>query len=194
MRSFPSVAETKSKTSHPVLRSGREIIQHYVGDLVYGANDGIVTTFAVVAGIAGAGLSDRIVLILGLSNLLADGFSMGASNYLAIRSRNSAEWEAVGSISEPYAVRHGFATFVAFVAAGSIPLLAYILPGLESYRFGLTAVLGALSLFAIGAARTLLARTSWWTNGLEMLGVGGAAGAVAYLVGAWVNRWTAYSP
>ncbi|MFN0103924.1 MAG: VIT1/CCC1 transporter family protein [Bryobacteraceae bacterium] len=188
------MAEKTAKTPHPDLRSNREILQHYLGDFVYGANDGIVTTFAVAAGAAGAGLSPRIVLILGLSNLLADGFSMGASNYLAIRSRSAAELETAGSISEPYPVRHGLATFAAFVAAGSIPLLAYLLPGLERHRFAVTAVLGGVSLFAIGAARTLLARDSWWKKGLEMLGVGGAAGSVSYLVGALVGRWTGYSP
>jgi len=180
------------KTSHPILRSRREILQHYVADIVYGANDGIITTFAVVAGVAGARLSPDIVLILGVSNLLADGFSMGASNYLAIRSRSSAEFELAGSISEPYAVRHGLVTFLAFVAAGSMPLLAYLLPIVEDHRFAVTAVLGALSLFAIGAARTLLAHHSvWWKSGLEMLSVGGSAGAVAYLVGWFVSRWTA---
>src|SRR5688572_33392658 len=99
------MAAAAPNPSHPVLRSGREILQHYLGDVVYGANDGIITTFAVVAGVAGARLSPRIVLILGVSNLLADGFSMGASNYLAIRSRSSAESEVAGSISEPYAIR-----------------------------------------------------------------------------------------
>jgi VIT1/CCC1 family predicted Fe2+/Mn2+ transporter len=188
------MAETMDGTSHPVLRSGREILQHYLGDFVYGANDGIVTTFAVVAGVAGARLSPQIVLILGISNLLADGFSMGASNYLAIRSRSSAELEVSGSISEPYAIRHGLATFVAFVTAGSMPLLAYLLPIVENQRFAVTATLGALSLFAIGAARTLLARGSWWKNGLEMLSVGSAAGTLSYSVGAWISRWTAYLP
>lgn len=180
--------------SHPVLGSGREILQHYLGDLVYGANDGIITTFAVVAGVAGAGLSPRIVLILGISNLLADGVSMGASNYLAIRSRGLAELEVTGSISEPYAVQHGFATFIAFASAGSLPLLAYLVPGMEHYRFTITAALGGLSLFAIGAARTLLARASWWRSGLEMLMVGGAAGAVSYIAGALVSRWVASTP
>ena len=186
--------EPVDKTSHPILRSRREILQHYVADIVYGANDGIITTFAVVAGVAGARLSPPIVLILGISNLLADGLSMGASNYLAIRSRSSAELELVGSISEPYAVRHGLVTFLACVAAGSMPLLAYLLPIVEDYRFAVTAALGALLLFAIGAARTLLARASWWKSGLEMLGVGGSAGAVAYLVGWFVSRWTDYLP
>ena len=55
--------------------------QSYLRDWVYGGIDGAVTTFAVVAGVVGAGLSARTVLILGAANLLADGFSMAASNY-----------------------------------------------------------------------------------------------------------------
>ena len=182
------------RSSHPILRSHREVLQHYLGDIIYGANDGIVTTFAVVAGVAGAALSPTIVLILGGSNLFADGFSMGASNYLAIRSRSSAELETSGSISEPYAVRHGIVTFAAFVTAGSIPLAAYLLPGLEQQRLVVTATLAGLSLFVIGAARTLLAYGSWWKNGLEMLSVGGVAATLAFCVGACVSKWIAHIP
>lgn len=58
----------------------------YVGDFVYGAIDGTVTTFAVVAGVAGADLAASIVLVLGLANLLADGFAMAVGNFLSIRS------------------------------------------------------------------------------------------------------------
>jgi VIT1/CCC1 family predicted Fe2+/Mn2+ transporter len=54
---------------------------------VYGATDGAVTTFAVVAGVVGASLSPSIVLILGFANLLADGFSMAVGNYLAAKTR-----------------------------------------------------------------------------------------------------------
>lgn len=50
-------------------------------DAVYGAIDGAVTTFAIVAGVAGAGLSPFIVVALGIANVLADGFSMAAANY-----------------------------------------------------------------------------------------------------------------
>lgn len=57
-------------------------------DLIYGAIDGAVTTFAIVAGVAGAGLSPVIVIILGAANLLADGFSMAAANFLGTRAEN----------------------------------------------------------------------------------------------------------
>ncbi len=60
----------------------------YLKDFIYGAIDGGVTTFAVVAGVAGAGLSAGVVIILGFANLLADGFSMAVSNYLGTRADN----------------------------------------------------------------------------------------------------------
>jgi len=58
----------------------------YLRDLVYGGIDGGVTTFAVVAGVVGADLSSRIILILGTANLLADGFSMAAANFTSLRT------------------------------------------------------------------------------------------------------------
>jgi vacuolar iron transporter family protein len=58
-----------------------------IEDFVYGATDGVVTTFAVVAGVTGASLSPSVVLILGFANLFADGFSMAVGNYLSSRSR-----------------------------------------------------------------------------------------------------------
>ncbi len=57
--------------------SGRGVLR----DVVYGAIDGSVTTFAIVAGVAGAGLSPFIIVALGIANVLADGFSMAAGNY-----------------------------------------------------------------------------------------------------------------
>ncbi|MBI4185720.1 VIT1/CCC1 transporter family protein [Candidatus Berkelbacteria bacterium] len=68
------------------LEQDRQAHGSYIKDLVFGANDGIVTTFAVVAGVAGAGLEPRVILILGFANLIADGFSMASGNYLGSRS------------------------------------------------------------------------------------------------------------
>jgi VIT1/CCC1 family predicted Fe2+/Mn2+ transporter len=58
----------------------------YLKDFVYGAMDGIVTTFAIVAGVAGAGLAGGVALILGFANIVADGFSMAVGNYLGTKS------------------------------------------------------------------------------------------------------------
>lgn len=52
-----------------------------LGDAVFGAIDGAVTTFAIVAGVAGAGFSPFVIVALGIANVLADGFSMAAANF-----------------------------------------------------------------------------------------------------------------
>lgn len=70
-------------------------------DFIYGAIDGSVTTFAIVAGVIGASLSPGIILILGFGNLFADGFAMAAGSYHASKARNQfiemkrkqEEWE-----------------------------------------------------------------------------------------------------
>ena len=58
----------------------------YIGDAVLGAIDGGITSFVVVAGAVGAGFSGAVVIILGFASLLADGFSMAASNFLGRKS------------------------------------------------------------------------------------------------------------
>jgi VIT1/CCC1 family predicted Fe2+/Mn2+ transporter len=75
--------------------------EKYLPEIVYGSIDGIVTTFAVVAGSAGADLSISVVLILGMANLFADGLSMSIGSYLSKKSerdnykkhRRVEEWE-----------------------------------------------------------------------------------------------------
>jgi len=76
----------------------------YVKDVVYGANDGIITTFAVVAGVMGSGLSEITIILLGIANLLADGFSMAMSNYLG--SKSEAEFYEKERIIEEWEVEH----------------------------------------------------------------------------------------
>ena len=59
-----------------------------LGDFVLGAVDGTITTFAIVSGVAGTGMKGGVAVafVLGLANVIADGFSMGASNFLKARS------------------------------------------------------------------------------------------------------------
>lgn len=69
----------------------------YLRDWVLGGIDGAVTTFAIVAGVAGAGLSAGVVIILGVANLIADGISMAAGNYSGVKAEND-EYDKVYEI------------------------------------------------------------------------------------------------
>jgi len=61
-------------------------VEEFSGDFVLGGVDGTITTFAIVAGVAGASYGVTVAMVLGIANLLADGFSMAISNYLKARS------------------------------------------------------------------------------------------------------------
>lgn len=89
----------------------------YLPQMVYGAVDGTVTTFAVVAGATGGELSNKTIIILGLANLFADGASMSISAYLAARS------EKVGK-KTPISI--ALWTLAAFIVIGFTPMVPYV--------------------------------------------------------------------
>lgn len=209
----------------------------YLRDIVYGAMDGSVTTFAIVAGVAGAGLSPLIILALGFANLLADGFSMAAGNYsgtktelddirrlrrehmLRIEADPDAEKQDLvrilhakgldGEVAEaasaqiaqnreiwletilegqyglapvdPHPMLAAVATFGAFLAAGFVPLLPFVVGA--SQAFGISAALTLASFFAIGVFKSRWSLSPWWRSGIETLLIGGAAALIAFAVG-----------
>jgi len=223
-------------------QSAREHLHHHTGgayikDIVYGANDGIITTFAVVAGVAGASIDTSIVLILGFANLFADAVSMAAGNFLGSRSerdfmaseRAMEAWEvdhvpdeekaelrqiyelkgfhgadldrAVEIIAanktvwvdemmrhelglnieaDGHPAKNALATWLAFMAAGTLPLLPFLAPWFRDSRFTSSIVMTIVALFVVGSARTRVTRHIWWKAGLEMLAVGAVAASVAY--------------
>ncbi len=206
-------------------------------DVVYGGIDGSVTTFAIVAGVAGAGLSPFVIVALGLANVLADGFSMAAGNYSgtkaeidnihrirAIEERhidlypdgersevreilaqkglsgdvldeateaitaNHDNWinlmiegeYGLGSV-DPHPLKAAMATFFAFLVAGMIPLVPFLM-SLEG-AFTVSAWMTAGVFFAIGAMKSRWSLAPWWRSGTETLLIGGAAAGIAYWVG-----------
>jgi len=217
--------------------------QDYLRDVIYGAVDGAVTTFAIAAGAIGAGLSSSVVLVLGVANLLADGLSMAASNYLGtsadeerrlrilrdeeaqldaypdgerevirqIYARKGFGGEGLEHVVEVItadrerwlhtmlreehdlplvgrsAWRAAFATFLAFLALGTIPLLPFIGDVVSESRvpapFALSATLTGSAFFVVGAAKGRIVAQPWLRGGLETLAIGGAAASVAFAVG-----------
>jgi vacuolar iron transporter family protein len=176
-----------------ILKMKRRISVHekasIMGDGVFAASDGIVTTFAIVAGAAGAQFSTNVVLILGFANLLADGFSMASGNYLGVKSeleyeKNEGD-KVVESSSAP--IRHGVVTFFTFNLAGFIPLAPFVI-GVER-GFAMSTVLVGVALFLVGALRSRFTKRNIFFSGFESFAVGGFAAFVAYLVGFVLERY-----
>lgn len=206
-------------------------------DVIYGAIDGAVTTFAIVAGVVGAELPTKVIIALGIANVLADGFSMAAGNYSGTKAelddakrlraveerhvRTEPEGEraelreilaqkglkgdvleaAVDAIAEdrktwidlmlveeyglspidPHPMRAAQATFLAFLAAGMVPLLPYLV-GIED-AFHWSIAMTALTFFAVGTLKSRWSLAPWWRSGCETLAIGGVAAGIAYYVG-----------
>ena len=168
------------------------IARHYIRDVVYGANDGLITTFAVVVGAVGGGLSPRAMLILGTANLFADGLSMGVGNYHSIRAHESALAAQHAPQQEAHPARHGAATLLAFIAAGAVPLLPFALGAAADAGFAWSVTLTFAMLFTVGALRGLVTVERWWVAGLEMLVLGAVVATAAYAAGAAASRLLAH--
>jgi len=179
---------------HPMARESLHVeptglsatARHYIRDLVYGANDGIITTFAVVSGVTGGSLSHTAVLVIGAANLAADGMSMGVGNLLAIRAHERAREADNLPEEEAYPWKHGLATLLAFVGAGAIPLLPFLVPMASSHRPLWSTVVTFATLFLLGAVRAAITSERWWRTGLETLALGAIVALAAYGAGAVV--------
>jgi len=88
--------------------NAHSVFRKYLPQFVYGGIDGIVTTFAVTAGVVGANLPLTVILILGFANLFADGFSMAASSYLSSESQAELDGEGVSGL-QPSASKEALA-------------------------------------------------------------------------------------
>lgn len=155
---------------------------YYISEIIYGANDGIITTFAVVSGASGADLGTTVIIILGVSNLIADGFSMGSSRYLALKSEQAYK-HTDEELQERSPIHDGLATFVAFVIAGALPLAPFLFSVVTENQFFVSALATAAALFLVGSGRALFTRLNWFLAGMEMLLVGGIAASIAYGIG-----------
>ena len=154
----------------------------YLPEFVYGGIDGAVTTFAIVAGVVGASLSPAIILILGFANVLADGFSMGISNYLSQTTENDTQQS-----DRKNAKRTSFATFLAFVLVGLIPLSPYIIAALtniqKTHLFVWSTAMTLIAFYSIGYLKGVYTHGRKHRAALQTLLMGAAAAGISYIVG-----------
>jgi VIT1/CCC1 family predicted Fe2+/Mn2+ transporter len=128
-------------------------------------------------------LSPAIVLVLGISNVLADGFSMASGNYLSEKSHQSQS----GIIPTHSPFNTALATFTSFVIIGCIPLIAYILSAIfgiwRGNEFIISIIFTSLAFIFVGQVRGRITKTSRLNSAFETLFIGGIAAIVAYSVG-----------
>ncbi len=157
-------------------------IRKYLSEFVYGATDGTITTFAIIAGTIGASLSPSIVVILGFSNVLADGFSMASSNYLASKSET-----ALGEGNNKNPLKTAFVTFLSFITVGSIPVIPFAIsifyPAFAKSELLVASIATGIAFIVIGSIKGKVTNRSMFDSAIETLSIGGFAAFIAFYVG-----------
>lgn len=151
----------------------------YIPEFVYGGFDGTVTTFAVVAGAVGARLSVAVILILGLANLVADGFSMSVGAYLSAKS----------GVESRSPLKIGIATFLSFGVMGTLPLSIYLwhfwMP-FSGNLFWIACLITGATFIIIGSVKAYITNGSVLRGVTETLLLGAAAAGIAFYIGEWL--------
>lgn len=162
----------------------KKLFEHYLGEIVYGGIDGIVTTFAVIAASAGAGLDSGVVIVLGFANLIADGFSMGISAYLAEKTKTQQERN---TSHNPIGV--GVVTFGSFIAVGVLPVTLYLVDYIADWNmarnslFLWASIIAAVAFIGIGYAKSFASDESKLRSTMETLLLGAIASIIAFVLG-----------
>ncbi len=167
------------------------VSRKYLPEFVYGGIDGIITTFAVVSAAIGASLSPLIVIIMGLANIFADGFSVAISEVLAFQSEAELHRHRPDAMiferREKHPLKIGLSTFFSFALMGFVPLLPFVLatvsPAFEANKILYSVILTAVALALVGAIKGKLVRKHPLEASLETLLLGGIAAILAFLVG-----------
>ncbi len=166
------------------MRKKKRGIIKYLPEFVYGAIDGSVTTFAVVAGAVGATFSSAVILVLGFANLFADGFSMAISNYLSNKSDHEMH---DGLKFEKRSIKSAVATFISFLIIGFVPLLFFVLaifiPSLLKNAFLFSAIFTGIAFLFVGFVKGEITGKHKVLSALETLLIGGIASVIAYAIG-----------
>lgn len=160
-------------------------MERFLPEFVYGATDGTVTTFAIVAGAIGANLSRSAVLAIGIASVIADGYSMGISSYLSESARHEQTGKSLAASKGHTPLASGVATFLSFVMIGILPLIPFILYSELSPSVVYASLTVALMSFAgIGYLRGVVTKrkSPLLTSGESFL-IGGSTAVIAYVIG-----------
>lgn len=164
-------------------------VKKYLPELIYGGIDGSITTFAIVAGVAGASLSSSIILVIGVASLIADGFSMGVSNYFSQKSENSLMDHAFKN-----SLKTAWTTFISFIFIGVVPLIPYLLDLIYKNNSGklffYSSIMTLIALFGVGYTKGFITKESKIKSGFEVLIIGAIAALIAYGIGHLLQQLT----
>ncbi len=173
------------KTMNDVAGRKRDTV--FLRNIVFGIEDGLVSTVGFVSGVAAGGLDSGSIILTGLILVFVEAFSMGAGSFL---SENSAEeYESGRELGNRRAMAGSLAMFISYMLAGLAVIAPYFfITGYVAIGFSITIAIAALVLLGVSSAR--VSHVSVSKRVAKMVILGGAA----IIIGVLVSRFVGYNP
>lgn len=164
------------------------MINQYLSEFVYGGIDGIITTFSIIAGSTGGNLVKNVIVILGISNVLSDGYSMGISRYISSKTEIKQ-----GILKNKNSFISGLITFLSFIIVGITPVVPFFIYNGNTAKT-LSLLVACVVFFTIGVLKGKILKENILFGGLEVLGIGLSAAFISYFVSEFVSNFTKNNP
>lgn len=172
-----------------------------VPDFIHGGIDGLVTTFAVINGAIGMGLNLKTVIILGIINILADGFTIAKGKYISAKAEvDIYAMEGKKRLLSP--IESAMIIFFSFMVCGLVPIIPLVLKMnndgnvpiksglgcLNDVYYIMMCVFSLLTLYIMGYFKGVKTFKDPRKSGLEILLMGSGAAFIAVTIGYFLNK------
>jgi VIT1/CCC1 family predicted Fe2+/Mn2+ transporter len=170
---------------HPASWRRRSVGAASIREVVFGVEDGVVQNMALIAGMVGGGLTNRVVVFAGAINAIAGVLSMSMGTYLSSRAEIDVADAMDGEAAPPHNSpgRDAAVMATAYAVGAMAPLLPFTIGLSRPTSLVLAMIVTAVTLFALGVGKAVLSGQQRAKSGLQMLTLASAAGLLGYLIG-----------
>jgi VIT1/CCC1 family predicted Fe2+/Mn2+ transporter len=152
----------------------------YVRNFIFGAEDSLVSTVGLLAGIVSAGMAQGEILVSGIVLICVEAFSMSVGSFL---SERTTEESCLGyEEKKSNSLLASIIMFFSYFVCGMIPLFPYFFVAV-SQAFWWSILLSLFSLFILGFVSAKILKTKILKSATRMMLIGGLAIGLGVLVG-----------
>ncbi len=184
---YNNMGGTKKKIIGPVIR---------IREIVFGLEDGLVSTVGAVTGIAAGSGSTYVVVLSGLVLIIVEALSMGAGSYLSEKSNREAMYARYANDSHMKKhlpelfpetdIKAGFVMWASYMIGGIIPLAPYFFFSINN-SYAPSIIGTAFALFGVGVWKARHTKRDWIKSALEMVVVSLGAVVLGFVIGRLVS-------
>lgn len=159
----------------------------FLREIVFGANDGVVTAIGFLVGIAGTVGQQSIIVLAGSLTIIAGAASMALGNYLGVKSQNEYNRANNEKWQENNPVVAGSVMGISYLIAGIPPLIPFIFVTPTPRALIMSIILAVLVMALIGFIRWVLNKGSLGSKVGETIIIGLIAAGIGFLAGEVLN-------